>query len=160
MQVVTFGAGLALAGCGAAGLAGSASGAASSATPTASASPTPSPTSSGGVTIAQLTRIAEQAAVAGHDPGVHVADAVLTTRQTAVTLVSGDGVNSNEAVYLVQLVGHFTLTDVSIPPGGTAPTGIALTMDVDVSDGSVVDTGLAHKAAVLSKLGPVIVLTL
>jgi len=88
------------------------------------------------------------------------AEAVRTTRQAAVTLTSGDVINSNEAVYVVQMLGHFTLTDVSIPQNGTAPTGIALSFDVDVSDGKVVDTGLAHKAADLSSLGPVIVLTL
>jgi hypothetical protein len=104
--------------------------------------------------------MAEQAAISAGDPGVGVADAVLTTRQAAVTLTSGSLINSNEAVYLVQLLGHFTLTNVSIPQNGTAPTGIALSFDVDVSDGNVVDTGLAHKAADLSSLGPVIVLTL
>ncbi len=65
----------------------------------------------------------EQSAKSDGDPGVRFADAVLTTRQAAVTLTSGSLVNSNEAVYLVQLVGHFTLTDVSIPPNGKAPTG-------------------------------------
>jgi hypothetical protein len=104
--------------------------------------------------------MAEQAAISAGDPGVRLADAVLTTRQAAVTLTSGSLINSNEAVYLVQLLGHFTLTNVSIPQNGTAPTGIALSFDVDVSDGNVVDTGLAHKAADLSSLGPVIVLTL
>lgn len=167
IRLVTFGAGLAMAGCGAAGLTG-ANGTVTSLTPSPTSSPTPSPTASPtssptpsrDVTIAELTQIAERAAKAGHDPGVRFADAVLTTRQTAVTLVSGDGINSNEPVYLVQLIGQFTLTDVSIPPGGKAPTGSALTLDVDVSGGNVVDTGLGHKAADLSKLGPVIVLTL
>jgi hypothetical protein len=157
--VVALTAGLTLAGCGAAGLTGGGNGTGSSPTPSQSAAPTPSPTPSGEVTIAELTKIAEQAAIEAHDPGVRVADAVLTTRQAAVTLVSGDGINSNEAVYLVQLVGQFTLTDVSIPPGGKAPTGTDLSLDVDVSDGNAVDTGLSLKAADLSSLGPVIALT-
>jgi hypothetical protein len=165
IQFVALTAGLTLAGCGAAGLSGGVNGTSSSATPSPSASsPTPSPTASstpsGDVTIAMLTTIAEQAARGDGDPGVRVADAVLTTRQAAVTLTSGDLINSNEAVYLVQLLGHFTLTDVPIPPGGTPPTGIALSFDIDVSDGNVVDTGLAHKAADLSSLGPLIVLPL
>ena len=104
--------------------------------------------------------MAEQEAISAGDRSVRYADAVLTTRQAAATLISGDEINTNESVYLVQLVGHFTLTDVSIPQNGTAPTGIALSFAVDVSDGNVVDTGLTHKAADLSKLGPVIVLIL
>jgi hypothetical protein len=159
-RVVALSAGLTLAACGAAGLGGGANGTSSSATPSPTASPTSSPTHSGEVTIASLTKMAERAALSAGDPGVRVADAVLTTRQAAVTLTSGDLINSNEAVYLVQLLGRFTLTDAPIPPNGTAPTGIALSFDVDVSDGKVVDTGLAHKAAGLSSLGPVIVLTL
>ncbi len=158
IRVAALSAGLTLAGCGAAGLAGGADGTSNSPTPSAVASATPFPTPSGSVTIADLTKIAEQAAVEAHDPGVRVADAVLTTRQASVTLVSGAEINSNEAVYLVQLVGRFTLTDVSIPQNGTAPTGTDLDLDVDVSDGNVVDTGLLHKAADLSELGPVIAL--
>jgi len=104
--------------------------------------------------------MAEQEAIAAGDRGVRVAEAVLTTRQAAATLISGDVINTNEPVYLVQLVGHFTLNDVSIPQNGTAPTGVALSFAVDVSTGEVVDTGLTHKAADLSKLGPVIVLPL
>ncbi len=115
---------------------------------------------SGGVTMASLTKLAEQEAISAGDRGVHYADAVLTTRQAAATLISGDEINTNEAVYLVQLLGHFTLTGVSIPPNGTAPTGTALSFAVDVSDGRVVDTGLTLRAADLSKLGPVIVLIL
>jgi hypothetical protein len=164
IQFVVLTVGLTLAGCGAAGQAGGANGQGGPVTPSPSASPTPSPTvsptPSGDVTIAMLTTMAEQAAKNAGDPGVGVADAVLTTRQAAATLTSGDLINSNEAVYLVQLLGHFTLTDVSIPPGGTPPTGIALSLAVDVSDGDVVDTGLALKAADLSSLGTVIVLNL
>jgi hypothetical protein len=164
MRVAALSAGLTVAACGAAGLGGGANGTSGSATPSPSASPTPSstasPAPSGEVTIASLTKMAEQEAMSAGDPGVRVADAVLTTRQAAVTLTSGDLINSNEAVYLVQLLGHFTLTDVSIPPNGTAPTGTALSFDVDVSDGNVVDTGLARKTADLSSLGPVIVLAL
>jgi hypothetical protein len=160
IRVVALSAGLTLAACGAAGLGGGANGTSRSATPSQSASPTPSPAPFGEVTRASLTKMAEQAAISAGDRGVRVADAVLTTRQAAVTLTSGSLINSNEAVYLVQLLGHFTLTGVSIPQKGTAPTGIALSFDVDVSDGNVVDTGLAHKAADLSSLGPVIVLTL
>jgi hypothetical protein len=164
IRVVALSAGLTLAACGAAGLAGTANGTGTSVSPSASASPVTSPSVSptppGDVTVAMLTRMAEQSAKSDGDPGVRVADAVLTTRQAAVTLTSGSLVNSNEAVYLVQLVGHFTLTDVSIPPNGKAPTGTALSFDVDVSDGQTVDLGLAHKAADLSKLGPVIILTL
>ena len=152
--VVALTAGLTLAGCGAAEVAGGGNGTGSSSTPSPSASPTPS----GGVTIAELTTGAQQAAIQAHDPDVHVALAVLTTRQAAVTLTSGALINSDEAVYLVQLVGNFTLTNVSIPPGGSAPTGTDLDIDVDVSNGDAVDTGLSRKASDLSKLGPVIVL--
>jgi hypothetical protein len=152
IRVAAMSAGLTLAACGAAGLGGGANGTSNAARPSLSAS--------GAVTIASLTKMAEQEAISAGDRDVRYADAVLTKRQAAVTLISGDGVNSNEAVYLVQLLGHFTLTDVSIPQGGAPPTGIALSFDVDVSDGNVVDTGLTHKAADLSVLGPVIVLTL
>lgn len=141
IRVVALSAGLTLAACGPAGVGGSANG-------------------TKDVTIASLTKMAGQAAISAGDSGVRVAEAVLTTRQAAVTLTSGDLINSNEAVYLVQVLGQFTLTDVSIPQNGTAPTGIALTLDVDVSNGNVVDAGLTHKAADLSSLGPVIILTL
>jgi len=150
--VAALSAGLTLAACGAGGLGAGANGTSNSATS--------SSTASGEVTIASLTTMAEQEAISAGDRSVGYADAVLTTRQAAATLISGDEINTNEPVYLVQLLGHFTLTDVSIPPNGTAPTGIALSFAVDVSDGNVVDTGLTHEAADLSKLGPVIVLTL
>ena len=160
MRVAALSAGLTLAACGAAGLGGGANGTSNSATAAPGASQTHSPTAPGEVTIASLTKLAEQEAISAGDRSVRYADAVLTTRQAAATLISGDGINTNEPVYLVQLLGDFTLTDVSIPPNGTAPTGIALSFAVDVSGGNVVDTGLTHRAADLSKLGPVIILTL
>jgi hypothetical protein len=151
VRILTLGVGLAMTGCGAGGTGDSLK--ASSVVP--AASPTPP-----GVTISALTKIMEQAARDDGDPGVLVAYVVLTTRQAAVTLISGDGIPTNEPVYLVQMLGHFTLTGASFPAGGHPPTGTALSFDVDVSDDEAVDTALTEKAADLSTLGPVFLLNL
>ncbi len=91
---------------------------------------------------------------------VTVGYAVLTTRQAAVTAASGDLVNSNEPSYLVQLQGHFTALDASVPPGAKLPTGTFLTFIVNDSSGSVTDWGVSDRKADLAALGSVIALTL
>ncbi len=90
---------------------------------------------------------------------VTVGDAVLTTRQVAVTATSGSLVNTNQPAYLVQLQGHFTALDASVPSGAKLPTGTYLIFIVDAAGGSVTDWGVSNRKADLSTLGSVIALS-
>lgn len=99
-------------------------------------------------------------AAGADDSSVTVGEAVLTTRQAAVTATSGDLVNSNEPSYLVQLQGNFTALGASVPPGGKLPTGTFLTFIVDASTGRVTVWGVSNRRADLSALGSVIALSL
>jgi len=99
-------------------------------------------------------------AAGADDSSVTVGDAVLTTRQAAVTATSGDVVNTNQPAYLVQLQGHFTALGASVPPGAKLPTGTYLMFIVDASSGLVSDWGVSDRKADLSALGSVIALRL
>jgi hypothetical protein len=77
----------------------------------------------------------------------------------AVTAASGSAVNTNEPAYLVQLHGHFTALDASVPSRAKLPTGSYLTFIVDASDGSVTDWGVGIRKADLYALGSVIALS-
>jgi hypothetical protein len=86
---------------------------------------------------------------------VTLSQAVLTTRQQANTIASGAGVNSDQAVYLVQDQGHFTALNASVPQGQGSPVGHYLTFTVDASSGAVLDWGVSENQGNLSALGPV-----
>ena len=124
------------------------------------ASSTSSPSPASGVTVTALTMLARTMAASADDSSVNVGYAVLTTRQAAVTAASGDLVNSNESSYLVQLQGHFTALDASVPSGAKLPTGTFLTFIVDTSSGAVTEWGVSNRQADLAALGSVITLTL
>jgi hypothetical protein len=154
-RLVALSAGITLGACGAAGE-----------TPITIATGAPPGTSSGhsptpaaAVTVRTLTVLAQKIAVGADDSNVTVGDTVLTTRQAAVTATSGSRVNTNQPAYLVQLQGHFTALDASVPPGAKLPTGIYLIFIVDASGGSVTDWGVSNRKAGLSALGSVIALS-
>jgi hypothetical protein len=153
---MALGAGITLGACGAA--AQTSVQVATGATPGTSSTFSPIPGSS--VTVTTLTVLAHQMAASADDSSVTVADAVLTTRQAAVTATSGDLVNSDEPSYLVQLQGHFTALDASVPPGQKLPTGTFLMFIVDASTGTVTGWGVSDRKADLSALGSVIALSL
>jgi hypothetical protein len=124
------------------------------------ATPGTSSTSVSSVTVARLTVLARSMAAGADDSSVTVGDAVSTTRQAAVTAMSGDLVNSDQPAYLVQLQGHFTALDASVPSGAKLPTGTILTFIVDASSDRVTDWGVSDRKADLSALGSVIALSL
>jgi hypothetical protein len=121
--------------------------------------PTHSPTPTVAVTVTTLRVLAQEMAAGADDSSVTVGDAVLTTRQAAVTATSGSLVNTNQLAYLVQVHGHFTALDASVPSGAKLPTGTYLTFVVDASGGSVTDWGVSDRKADLSALGSVIALS-
>ncbi len=153
--VAALGAGVTLGACGAAGQTSVPT--ATGATPGTSSTHSPAPASS--ITVTTLTVLARTMAAGADDPSVTLGEAVLTTRQAAVTATSGDLVNSNEPSYLVQLQGNFTALGASVPPGAKLPTGTFLTFIVDASTGHVTVWGVSNRKADLSALGPVIALS-
>lgn len=110
--------------------------------------------------LTSLTALAKSSAAADGDPSVTSANAVLTTRQDAVRVMSGDAVNTNDPVYLLQIKGHFTAVDASVPSGAALPKGSYLVLVVNVSNGLVDDWGVGNHVADLSSLGPVVTLHL
>jgi hypothetical protein len=154
--VVALGASITLGACGAAAQTPVQTATSASPGGSSTSSPTPAP----GVTVTTLTVLARTMAASNDDSGVTAGEAVLTTRQAAVTATSGDLVNSDEPSYLVQLQGHFTALDASVPPGGSLPTGTFLTFIVDASSGHVTVWGVSNRKANLSALGSVIALSL
>jgi hypothetical protein len=111
------------------------------------------------VIVTRLTALAQQMAVGADDANVTDGNAVLTTRQAAITAASGDVVNTDQRAYLVQVQGHFTGLDASVPSGSQLPTGTYLTFVFDPSDGRVTDWGISNRKADLSALGSVIPLS-
>jgi polyisoprenoid-binding protein YceI len=110
--------------------------------------------------LTSLTALAKSSAASDGDPSVTSANAVLTTRQDAVRVMSGDVVTTNDPVYLLQVKGHFTAFNASVPSGAALPKGSYLSLVVNVSNGQVDDWGVGNQAADLSSLGPVITLHL
>jgi hypothetical protein len=110
--------------------------------------------------LTSLTALAKSSAASDGDPGVTLANAVVTTRQDAVHVMSGDAVNTNDPVYLLQIKGHFTAYNASVPSGAALPTGMYLTLVVNVSDGQVDDWGVGNHSSDLASLGSVVTLRL
>jgi hypothetical protein len=108
--------------------------------------------------LISLTALAKSSAAADGDPSVTSANAVLSTREHAVRVMSGDAVNTNDPVYLLQIKGHFTAFDASVPSGAALPKGLYLSLVVNVSNGQVDDWGVGNHVADLSSLDPVITL--
>ncbi len=154
--LVPFGAVLALAACGAAGQTTVANGTGATPAPTSTSSPT-LPT----LDVTTLTKIAENGVATEGGRDVTSADAVLTTRDKANAAASGAIIPSDEAVYLIQVKGHFTAYGASLSQGSSGyPTGPYLTLIAEASNGQVVDWGVGSKGADLASLGTVIALPL
>ena len=118
------------------------------------------PTQAPAVTVTMLTVLAHQMATGADDSNVTVGDAVLTTQQAASTATSGSHVNANQPSYLVQLQGHFTALDASVPSGAKLSTGTCLIFVVDASSGTMTEWGVSNRKADLFALGSVITLSM
>jgi hypothetical protein len=80
---------------------------------------------------------------------------VASRRQEAVRVTSGDWVNSDQPVYVVEITGHFTARDVSVPVGAKSPTGTVATFVIARATDSGLDFGLTTRRSALGKLGHV-----
>jgi hypothetical protein len=108
--------------------------------------------------VPHLKQLATEMAANNGDPAAaRTAVAVATTRQAAVGLESGaaDRVDSNQAVYLVQLRGRFVGAMAKVPSGAPLPTGAVLHFTVDVGSGAVQDWGISDVPTNPSALGTV-----
>jgi hypothetical protein len=79
---------------------------------------------------------------------------VTTTRAKANHLL-GATVDSDQAVYLVQLHGHFNGATASHPQGSAAPHGTVMTVTIDAANGRITDWGISNSAVPLNRLGEV-----
>jgi hypothetical protein len=105
--------------------------------------------------VPKLTDLSRRIAMTTGNQSVAPSNAVLTHRQMASAAAAGAIVNSDQAVYLVQLEGQFTALTARVPAGQPAPAGRYLTFTVDASTGFVLDWGVSDTSADLSALGPV-----
>jgi hypothetical protein len=101
---------------------------------------------------ARLTAIAMRAARASGDADPRGIEFVATTRHRAQALL-GEGIPQRNASYLVQLRGHFTGYDASVPPGKKLPAGDVMTLTVSAATGAVTDVSLTNAAVNLRALG-------
>lgn len=94
------------------------------------------------------------AAVEGeaHPAGVQL---VRSTRQAANAAASGATVDSDQAVYVLILHGHFTGYTAKVPPGQPLPQGSALVLVVDATTNRVTDYGITNHPPSIHALGPV-----
>ena len=88
------------------------------------------------------------------DPHPTGAQVVLTTRQRAVSLDSGNKVDSNQATYFVVLRGQFANTHARTPDGWTL-YGSVITLNVDAATQEILDYGLSDRVPDIPQLGPV-----
>ncbi|HVV12024.1 hypothetical protein [Amycolatopsis sp.] len=80
---------------------------------------------------------------------------VKTSRQRAATATSGESVNSDNSVYVVQMSGKFTVPAARIPKGAKAPTGSRLTVTINSTSGQVQDWSISNTDHDLARLGTV-----
>ena len=114
-----------------------------------------SPTGSAATTShASFSSIALASAEGFGDAHADLVGTVLTSRQTAVSAISGSSVDSDESVYVVQLRGSFTGRHA--PAGHELPTGTFLTLTIGVTTGEVLDASLTNVPAHLEAVGPVV----
>ena len=135
----------------AAGIAGSAAlGAAVLLTTGASASTTPGE-------AAMLRAIAARAAHASGDDSPYGLRWVKTNRGDGERVTAGAllGQDTAREVYVLQMRGHFTALNASVPRGAAVPIGTVMTLTVDAITGEVTDSGLTGEEQDLSALGDV-----
>lgn len=123
---------------------------------TGAAAQTPIPPSA----ASMLSSLMLQEAAIGGDPNPVSITAVMTTRDKALEAATpGDTLpgSASETVYLAVMQGNFTLGNVSVPPGGHAPTGHYLAVTFDPTTFQVLDLGLSDTPPPVSleSLGPV-----
>jgi len=112
-----------------------------------------SPAASGGVP-SWLVSLVRQVAANNGDAHPTNAQAVLTTRQRAVTLDSASRVDSDQPTYYVVLRGQFADTHARTPDGRTI-YGTVLTLTVDSATHRILDFGLSDRVPAVAQLGPV-----
>jgi hypothetical protein len=105
-----------------------------------------------GTAAARLTAIAQRAARANGDRHPRGIEFVATTRHQAQALL-GEGIPQRNPSYLIQLHGHFTGYNASVPPGRKLPTGGVMTLTVNAANGAVTDISLTNTAVNLGALG-------
>jgi hypothetical protein len=101
-----------------------------------------------------VVALARRGAAALGDPQPTSAVYVATTHLAAVRLSSGDGVNTDQPVYLVVLTGTFVATGAtSMSPGSPPPAGTVASFVVDAANGRDLDFGLSSQQVDIAKLG-------
>jgi hypothetical protein len=103
----------------------------------------------------RLLTLALQAAQANGDPHPSLVQHAEGARFEAVLVSSGDLVFEWNWSILIAIRGHFTATNVPVPPGARPPTGTVLTLVIDARSGHATDFGLGHRYPKLARLGPV-----
>jgi hypothetical protein len=126
----------------------------SSAASVAAGSPIPASAAS------RLSSLLLQEAGIGGDASPVSLTAVMTTHDKALEAATpGDTTPGSvgETVYLAVMKGNFTLGNVSVPPGGHAPTGQYLAITVDTTTFQILDLGLSDNppSVALQSLGAV-----
>jgi hypothetical protein len=106
---------------------------------------------------ADLLAVAREAAQENHGVAGR-AVAVVSTGANAARSIDGAAVSGGEKVWVVEISGHFTCGADCFVISAPAPTGTALTVDLDARTLTEVGLTLAPRWIDLSDLGPVHVL--
>ena len=80
---------------------------------------------------------------------------VRSRHRVAVKVTSGAVVSSNEPVYVIVIIGHFTDSTASVPAGRRFPTGSVASFVIDVHTLRLVDAGVANHLPKLTTSGTV-----
>jgi hypothetical protein len=96
-----------------------------------------------------------QAAKANGDPHPSLVQHAEGTRFEAVLVSSGDLVFEWNWSILIVIRGHFSATNVPVPPGARPRAGTVLTLVIDARTGQGTDFGLGHRYPKLAGLGSV-----
>lgn len=104
---------------------------------------------------AQVRQIASEFAGGMGDPNPTSIEYVESTRQQAVSALSGDKVDTNPDVYAIVMTGDFVAS--TAPTDGPPPTGSVLTMVINANTGALTDFGVQNQVPDLTSLGSVTV---
>jgi hypothetical protein len=124
----------------------------------ATISPPPTaPSDAKSPTPAFLVALAARTATNNCDSDPAGASYVRTTRQAAETMASGDGVDSDQPVYLVLLRGDFVdyYAYGIYRTSDAFPRGTAIAFTVDTETHGILDFGIGGEAPNLTRLGDV-----
>lgn len=120
----------------------------------------PAPAAPTTVDAALLGKLARQFSSANGEARPANLTMVRTSRLAAQRLVADEQVNTDQAVYQLQMHGNFTGHQVSVPSGAAAPRGNTMVLTVDASTGEVLDWGITSTASSLGGLGRTVRLAL